>query len=119
EFLGENTLKDESMVVFPEGVVLNFLSERENPLYYYSYLPVELIKEDVVDEVISGIEEEEVNYIVLTQRDTTEYGYKAFGKDYATEIMKYIRENYILYKQFGPFPFTTEEYGIALFKRKI
>ncbi|MDP8230056.1 MAG: hypothetical protein P9L93_03020 [Candidatus Gorgyraea atricola] len=119
DFLKMNTSERETLVVFPEGLGINFFSGMENPLYFNMYLPLDLARGNIVDRVISEMEDKEIDYVALTQRDTTEYGYPAFGKDYATDIMQYIRENYTLYKQFGPFPFTTREYGIALFKRKI
>lgn len=118
EFLIENTAKEASLVVFPEGLTINFLSERKNPLYYYTYLPFDLVREEVAENIISEMENEKVDYIVLVQRDTAEFGYYIFGKDYGESIWKYILEKYLPYKQFGPFPFTTQDYGIALFKRK-
>ena len=118
KYLETSTGKDETLVVFPEGVVVNFLLDRENPLYYYSYHPIDLAKQGVADDVIREMDEKKVDYIVLTQRRTDKYGYAVFGKDYAQDIFKYIVKNYRLHKQFGPFPFTTEQYGIALFKRK-
>jgi len=117
-FLRENTGKKENLVVFPEGLTVNFLSERKNPLYYYIYLPLDLAKAGVIDNIISDMKDKNVDYVALVQRDTSEYGHAIFGKDYAEPLWKYISENYILYKQFGPFPFTSQDYGIALFKRK-
>ena len=119
EFLKGNVGSDKSLVVFPEGLTINFLSGIKNPLYYYIYLPQDLLKESIRDELIEDMEEKGIDYVALIQRSTAEYGYPVFGKDYAREIMEYVAQNYILYRQFGPFPFTTEEYGIALFKRKI
>jgi len=118
EFLRDNTGREESLAVFPEGLTINFFAERENPLYFYSYLPVDLAKAEVAESIISDIRNKKVDYIALVQRDTTEYGYAVFGKDYAVSIWEYISDNYVLYKQFGPFPFTSAKYGIALFKRK-
>lgn len=118
EFLRQNTDKKESLVIFPEGLTVNFLSERENPLYYYSYLPHELAQAKMIESIISDMENKKVDYVVLTQRDTAEYGYPIFGKDYGERLWNYISENYILYKQFGPFPFTSQDYGIVLFRRK-
>ncbi len=117
-FLDSDAKSGETLVVFPEGLVINFILEKENPLYYYSYHPVDLAKNGVSDEVIRGLRENKVDYVVLTQRRTDKYGYAVFGKDYARDIMKYVFDNYELYKQFGPFPFTTEKYGVALFKRR-
>jgi len=118
EFLKGNTDKQESLVIFPEGLTVNFLSGRANPLYYYSYLPHELAQPKMMDSIISDMKNKRVDYVVLTQRDAAEYGHAVFGRDYAEPIWKYVSENYILYKQFGPFPFTSQDYGIALFKRR-
>lgn len=118
EFLKSNTDEKESLAVFPEGLAINFLSGRNNPLYYYIYLPLDLAKKEVTGNIISDMEAKRVDYVALVQRDASEYGKPVFGRDYGELLWNYILENYILYKQFGPFPFTTEGYGIALFKRK-
>lgn len=114
-YLQNNTNNDDTLVVFPEGIAINFFAERENPLYYYFYHPVHLLDESAV---VKGIQEKEVDYIALVQRRTDEYGFPVFGRDYAKGLTKYLEDNYVLHKQFGFFPFTTENYGIALFKRK-
>lgn len=118
EYLRDNTKKEESLVIFPEGLPINFLAERKNPLHYYTYAPINLRSAGVVDDIIGEMETEKVDYVAINQRDTAEFGYFAFGADYAQPLWKYIKENYLLIKQFGPFPYTTQEFGIALFKRK-
>ncbi|MFA4888108.1 MAG: hypothetical protein WC628_00835 [Candidatus Omnitrophota bacterium] len=118
EFLKQNTHKSDTLVIFPEGVAINFLSGRDNPLYHYSYLPPELSCGRVVEEIIADLEKKKVTYVALVQRDTGEYGFPAFGRDYATKIWEYVARNYLLYKQFGPYPFTSDDFGIALFKNK-
>jgi len=119
EFLRNDTGKEETVMVIPQGIAINFLSERKNPFRYYSYLPIDIAQKDIADKIISDMEQKEVDYVVFTQKSTAEFGYPVFGRDYGRVIFEYITKNYILYKQFGPFPFTTKEYGIALFKRKI
>jgi len=118
EYLRQNTDKNAKLVIFPEGLPINFLSERENPLYYSTYIPTELIKKGAYDRIIRELDEGKVSYIAIIQRETYEFGFSAFGTDYAQDIMDYIKDNYQLVKQFGPFPFTTQEFGIALFKRR-
>ncbi len=119
DFLKRHRKAGETLVVFPEGLGINFFSGMENPLYFNIYLPLDLVEEEIVDRIISEMENKAVDYVALIQRSVTEYGHRVFGRDYAGKIMEYVRKNYILHKQFGPFPFTSEEYGIALFKKKI
>lgn len=118
EFLSENTAGKETLVVFPEGLTANFLSGRMNPLYYNSYVPLDIAKADTVKGIISDMETNQVGYVAVVSRDMAEFGYNAFGDDYGKEIWDYISEKYALERQFGPLPFTTEDYGIALFKRR-
>jgi hypothetical protein len=59
-----------------------------------------------------------LDYVVLVQRPLEEYGRRFFGVDYGRKIGIYIGRNYSLEKVFGPFPYTTDDFGIALFKRK-
>jgi hypothetical protein len=119
EFLAENTNEKDTLAVFPEGILINFLSKRENPLYYYQYLPLDLVRESVEDGIIKDMKNKKIDYVVINQRNTSEYGYIAFGYDYGKKISNYIINNYDFYKQFGSFQSAGQDYGIVVFKRKI
>jgi hypothetical protein len=119
EFLENKTDEKETVAIFPEGIFINFLSKRNAPLYYYQYLPVDLKRSSVTEDIIEDMHSKKPDYVVIIQRETYEYGYLGFGYDYGQGIFAYIVNNYALYKQFGPFPFTGRGYGIAVFKRKI
>ncbi len=119
EYLGQNTLSDETLAVFPEGISFNFLADRMNPLTDYIYNPVDLAPEGTSARVTDQLDRFRVNYVAVLQRDTSEQGFSSFGKDYGTDIMGYIQKNYDLQKVFGSFPYTSDRFGIALFKRKI
>ena len=118
EYLEQETTVEDTVVVFPEGPMINFMAQRYNPLYYCMYMPLDLNKKGVTDRVIREMEKFKVCYVVINQRLADEQGYPVFGQDYGQAVWTYIGRNYDLVKQFGPFPFTSEEYGIAVFKRK-
>lgn len=117
EYMQKTTLKDSTVAVFPEGAGINFFSGRKTPLKYHTFLPPDI---DTVGEykILSELSHSGVDYIIVLSRDTTEYGYPAFGVDYARNIYTWIREKYELIKQFGPLPYTSNEFGIAIFKRR-
>ncbi len=117
EFLIKNTRENETLVVMPEGVTINFLSGRDNPLYYYHFLPYDLLRTEVEKDVISRLKKKNPDYIAIVQRSTAEYGYPSFGIDYGQQLFKWINENYGEIKLFGPRPFTTNDFGIVLLKR--
>jgi hypothetical protein len=119
EYLSSNTDQSDTLVVFPEGLTINFLSARDNPLYYYSFLPQDLAKIALSNELITELKDKQLTYIALVQRDTSEYGYPVFGRDYGRQVWDYIAKNFLLHKQFGPYPFSGGEFGVALFKNKL
>jgi hypothetical protein len=118
DFLRKNTPDNATVGVFPEGLTINFLSQRDSPLYYYTFLPQDLARSSVEDDVVAEMRNRPLDYVVLVQRPLEEYGRRFFGVDYGRKIGIYIGRNYSLEKVFGPFPYTTDDFGIALFKRK-
>ncbi|HTC21596.1 MAG TPA: hypothetical protein VK859_12155, partial [bacterium] len=118
EYLEQNTLPDETLAVFPEGIGFNFLADRPNPLTDYAYNPNDISAQGASARVVDQLDRYQVNYVAVLQRDTTDQGFSSFGKDYGTDIMGYILKNYELQKIFGSFPYTSDRFGIALFKRK-
>lgn len=118
DYLRLNTPADATLVVFPEGVMINFMSSRVNPLRYCMYMPLDLAKKNATETVLAELEAKSIDYLAVNQRLGDEQGYPVFGRDYAQPIAQYIEEKYELIKQFGPMPFTSEDYGIALYRRK-
>ncbi|MEW5894408.1 MAG: hypothetical protein AB1650_01435 [Candidatus Omnitrophota bacterium] len=117
--LATQTHPDSTVTILPEGLTINFLANRDNPLYYYSFMPPDFSKKSVESDVIKDIEEKKVDYIVLLQRDLEEYNIRVFGTDYARNLWQYIQKNYSVETRIGPFPYTTPDFGAAVFKRNM
>ena len=88
------TPKNATVVVFPEGLMINFLAERQNPLYYYSFLPQDMVRESVEQAMVDDIALKKPDYVVVLQRSVAEYGSRGFGIDYGKKILAYIVKNY-------------------------
>ena len=117
EYLKENTYENDKLVVFPEGAGLNFFSQRENPLKIYFFLP-QVIKLLGQERIISWLIQHEVDYIIILQRETPEYGYPCFGIHYGQKISLWIYDKYSVVEQFGPAPFTSDEFSAVILKKK-
>ncbi len=117
-FLSIGTSPDDGVVVFPEGLTVNVLARRNNPLYYYSYLPFEFKRAGISDKIIRELIANKIPYIVLINRPLGEYGSKGFGIDYAQEVYGYIIKNYFPLTYYGPEPFKANDFGYILFKRR-
>ncbi|MDP8233427.1 MAG: glycosyltransferase family 39 protein [Candidatus Saelkia tenebricola] len=117
EYLIEHSSVEDTVVVVPEGVGINFYSGRKNPLRYYTFVPP-CCERTGEEKMIDEIKSHDIDYFVIIHRPTSEYGYAFFGIDYGRKISAWINQNYEIIKQFGPMPFTSNEFGIAILKRK-
>ncbi|MBF0403713.1 MAG: hypothetical protein HQL00_07090 [Nitrospirae bacterium] len=93
-YLVDKTPKNSTLVVFPEGISINVLAQRDNPLPYTSFLPldVETIGED---KLIKSIADKKIDYIAVLNSSTEECGYDRF-QSYAKDLYRWIIENYTL-----------------------
>jgi hypothetical protein len=117
ETIRRETRPDDGLVVFPEGEVLNYLTERRNPLRHKLYIPGYLSDENEAA-VLAELQNASPAALVIANRATPEYGKRFFGDDYARRIAAWIRESYV------EFPFdpgaahVPGDSGARLFLRK-
>lgn len=113
----EATPRDATVAVFPEGVMINYLSRRENPTPYISLMVPEVLTfgESVIQRTF---EMAPPDYILLVHKDTTEYGVPYFGSDLRNgqAIMDWIGRRYTTVEVIGRTPLREGGYGIAILK---
>ncbi len=109
---------DASLAVFPEGVMINYLSRRANPTSYINFMPPELI---VFGEsnILAAFQDNPPDFVVLVHKDTSEYGPRFFGRDYGQELFTWIRENYQPVSLVGATPLQTDDFGILLLEASL
>ena len=117
-YLKEHSENKDTLVVFPEGVSLNFFSGLMNPLRYDEFVPSE-IDRFTEDRIIHLLSQQGITYIAVLGIKTTPYREVCFGLDYGKKIMEWIGKNYELATCFGPMPFSEgEKFGLALYRKK-
>jgi hypothetical protein len=96
--------KNSEILVLPEGLVVNVLTETLSDNKIYSLLPlyIETFGEDAI---INRLMTKKPDYIAISNYNTSGYYYRQFGQDYATQIMDWINQYYTLE--------TTIEYGMS------
>lgn len=117
DYLKENTLESDRIVVLPEGVSINYFSDRDNPLrrfHFCSLDPAGVAEAGLISDFIKF----NINYIVIVHRNTFEFGHAFFGVDYGRKLANWIYANYKPIKLFGAMPFTSDNFGILILKRK-
>lgn len=92
-YINNEVPANSSFIVLPEGVMINFLTNRNSNSWYHTFTPHFI---DVYGEnkVIQHIKKTKPDYIFITNQDTDDYYYRFFCRDYAKDICKYIQNNY-------------------------
>jgi len=95
EYILNNTAQNDRIVVFPECLNINVMTNRKSDNKIYSMIPlyVETFGENIIIERLKTTKPE---YIIINNYDTSVYYYSEFGKDYAINIYNWIKENYTL-----------------------
>jgi uncharacterized membrane protein YeaQ/YmgE (transglycosylase-associated protein family) len=91
--LDRRALPGETLVVVPEGVMLNYLSRRANPTPHTNFMPTELVIFGE-DAIMDGLRQSPPDWVAFIPKDTSEFGAQYFGADYARRIGEWIAENY-------------------------
>jgi hypothetical protein len=111
---------DDTLLVLPEGALLNFLSLQRNPTYYNLFIPPELNAPGVEATVVSQIDAHRVDRIVIVDRNVYEYGFRGFGVDYGRALMNHVIEHYDVEASFGPPPYNGRTRGgCVVYRRKL
>ncbi|NTV29656.1 MAG: hypothetical protein HGA80_06210 [Candidatus Omnitrophica bacterium] len=116
-YLRSNARPGETLVVMPEGVMLNFLLGMPNPTPYYDFIPttIALASEEVM---LQSLQEHPPEYVVYLERDMSEYGARYLGRDYARTIGRWVDSRYRLVFQSGVPPSTGQGFGAIVLRRE-
>ena len=110
KYIETKTAPSDRVVIYPECLLVNYMTGRKSDNKFYSLIPlyVETFGEDVIMQRLDIIKPE---YIVISNYDTSNYYYSAFGKDYAGRIILYILDNYEFQTSIG------EDFSFSIYKR--
>jgi hypothetical protein len=108
-----------TLMVFPEGAMLNFQLRRFNPTPYSAFTPYDFNTYGGEPRVLARIIQTPPDFVVLIHREVLEYKLPPFGNDprYGQQIMNWLRENYHEIGLFGAVPFVSTNFGVAIWQR--
>lgn len=108
----------DSLVVLPEGVMLNYLARLPSSVREYSYTPFDLLRVPERDLLIQ-LQRSPPDLLLLVHRETPEYGARLFGRDYARSLAAWVRRSYRPVQLFGDPPLREgTRFGILLLERR-
>jgi len=91
--LDERLEPDASLLVLPEGIMLNYLARRRTPTRHINFMPPELILFGE-ETILSELQASPPDAVLLVHKDTTEYGFPFFGRDYGRAIMSWLESRH-------------------------
>lgn len=94
-YLRRNMLAGESLMVFPNGVMLNYLLRKPNPTPYIMFNPWESLVHGGEDRIADQIISAAPDYAVVVSMDLTIHGRGNFGSpEFGGRIRKFLDEYY-------------------------
>lgn len=99
DYISNNTIQTDKIVVLPEGTFVNFITKRKGDNFYYNLSP--LFYYDVFKEenILKHFNLNMPDYFIILPIDNVEYGSRFFGKDYAQNFYEMIVNNYELVEE--------------------
>lgn len=83
---------ESSFMMMPEGLMINFLTDRKGNSWFYSLTPN--FVEAFENKIIRDMQVKKPDYIFITNQNTNDYGFRSFGEDYGKSIYNYVKDNY-------------------------
>ncbi len=92
-YINKTTQKTDTVVIFPEGPFINFLTNRKSDNYYNSLIPlyVETFGEN---KLIEHFKKTKPEYIIFNNWNTKDYYFEHICNDYAFSFCHFVAENY-------------------------
>jgi hypothetical protein len=92
-FIKRETDEGDPVAVLPEGTSLNFFTDRPNPLREEITTPGYLDRE-AEERAIKQLVQSNTRLVLVTNRATSEFGPRVFGRDYCQTLMQWIEQNF-------------------------
>lgn len=113
EFLGyAESARLEELVMIPEGLTVNYLASVRNPTRYHTFTPAEMPTRESERPIVEELARVRPHHIAITTQEAAAFGDLHFGRDYGTEILRFVREHYELEKEWR-----TSTFSLFLLRR--
>lgn len=119
DWIIKNTNQNDTVLVLPEGLFINYITKRPTNPKYYHLIPnhISALGED---NIVEDLSKNLPDYFVLNNASYIAYGAEYICKDFGYKICKLIDDNYNLVQIFNS-PKTTENitpFKMAIFELK-
>jgi hypothetical protein len=109
-----------SLLVLPEGVMLNYLTRIPNPISYYFFAPF-VLAYGRINDILHQLNATPPDRIVVISRDMREFGVGRFGDlpEHGQKLIEFIVQNYQAIHSFGyKDPLDPDQFGFVVLARR-
>lgn len=92
-YIEKNTKKTDTVAIFPEGAMINFITERQADNFYTSLIPL-YVESFGEQNIIDHFKKTKPEYIVFNNWDTSDYYFHNICNDYAIGFCNFVAANY-------------------------
>lgn len=117
-FIVANSTPQDTLLVIPEGISLNYWTRRRHPVRIIDLLPATLRLNR--GDVLTELKAQPPDWVVLASRSNmAELGFKAYGQDLASgqAIVEWVKTHYTRAAHDGTPPFAPDGVGIEIYRR--
>ena len=116
----KNTPSNQTMLVLPEGLMLNYLARKPSPVSPFFFFSA-ATNGGREAELVRQLERKPPDWVVIISRDLSEYGIKRYGEaaGHGKEMLEWVRLNYELTYSIGADPFESGQRAGRLYARKL
>ncbi len=119
-FIEQKKAAGQRVLVLPQEISLYFFTATLAPTRWYGLQPGVLEPEEREREYVAQLEKEDMDYILLSNRKTDEYGLPDFGIDYCRTVYHWIESHYEVVGEFGRFVSGAgDDYGVLIYQRRV
>jgi len=111
DYINKEMPKNATFIMMPQGPALNFLTDHPSHGWYHDLIPPALIAFEE-PKILKNLRKNPPDYIFVNNRNSGDWGFAFFGKDYAFRLSDFILDNYKLEKKVG------KDFFIKIYKRK-
>jgi len=104
---------DGTLLVLPEGVMVNYWLRRRAPISVYNFMPPELLMFGE-DKILADLEAHPPDVVLLAHKETPEYGDRFFGHGYGEALLGWVQSHYREVTRFGAAPLLSTEWGASI-----
>jgi hypothetical protein len=109
-----------TLLVMPEGAILNYWLRHRNPSRFPLFLPTEIAAFGET-EMLADLEAHPADWAVLAHRDSREFGVGPFGRDprNGRRLRAWLDAHYERVARVGPEPFGSDGFGLVILRRRV